>query len=1473
MRTIFSSTTHRGPLVTTFRFGPKLLAKMAVFAFAISLLCSGCGTGMTVLALESPTISQVSPQVVTAGTQSVTVTVQGAGFQSQASLTVNGAAVPTTVVNSTTIAANISGATLAQPVVAQLQVKNSNGGASNQVPFTVTNAPDSTDSLSITTTQLPSAQAGSPYKQSLNASGGTTPYKWNLSSGSLPSGLTLSTAGMISGTPTISGTYTFGVTVVDSATKAQSKSVTYSIVVTPQPSVPTALSISTISLGSGQVGTSYSASLSASGGTPSYTWSLASGRLPAGLTLSSAGVISGAPTASGTSTFAVQVKDSGSPAQTQSASESITVNAAAPSKLTITSTSLAGAKSGSSYSATLSASGGTPGYSWSIASGKLPAGLTLSSSGAISGTPTASGTATFTVQVQDSGSPAQTASAQESIAVSSAPATLTITSTSLGAAQSGSSYSATLSASGGTPGYSWSIASGKLPAGLSLSSAGVISGTATASGTATFTVQVQDSGSPAQTASAQESIAVSAAPATLTIMSTSLGAAQTGSSYSASLSANGGTPGYSWSIASGKLPAGLTLSSAGAISGTPTASGTATFMVQVQDSSSPAQTASKQESIAVSAAPATLTVTSTSLGAAQTGSSYSTTLSASGGTPGYSWSIASGKLPAGLSVSSAGVISGTPTASGTATFTVQVQDSGSPAQTASAQESIAVTAAPATLTVTSTSLAAAQSGSSYNATLSASGGTPNYSWSVTSGSLPAGLSLSSAGVISGTPTASGTASFTVTVSDSGSPVQTASANESIAVSAVPLAVTTSSLSSGSTGSSYSATLSATGGTPSYTWSVTSGNLPAGLTLSSAGLISGVPTTSGTSSFTVGVSDGSSPVQTATAQESITVNAAQANGAGTIWFVRPDGGTRYSANVTNGQCDGQADIAYADAVTANGGTAAPNLHCAFNDVRYMWLDGTYGNSQWVMAGGDTLVIRGCAALPSQQNPDAPHCRIGWDKATGNDAENFWCAGLNTAWGCSMPPPPNGTATQHTRILGACAYGTYSCNPVIGYPYTNNNLTQLFGGFGSGAVMYLSGASYVDVEGLEITSHNGGCTRVGAPAYPAACNTSAPVSDYAEWGIVLTNTTSNITMQDLYIHGLTNIGIGGPIGGPMTLTRVSIDFNAFAGWNFDDGYSTPDAAGSSITQSYVTMVGNGCLEEYPIAHTQFPAKACWDSGSGGFGDSWSGQGSNMDSFTCDHCYIAYNAKDGAMGPHTIIHNLSLTNSMWVGNMGQSGKWGQDNNATFLFQNNLMVGNCMRMSQQLPGAAQTFDLGSGLPGAYLSNYCRAAGPLFDYFAGGGSTVNFNNNTIVTYQPTIFEPGCFTSNGCATAPYNFTNNIILGYTSQYTISPFDAGQAPGLYYLDDNSVQISASNNIEYGVRNGDSCGTNGIICSDPLFVNEPAAGTVPPESTLDNFNFQPASGSPAISAGKSYPGAPTTDYYGNPQTSPLTIGAVVQ
>ncbi len=577
----------------------------------------------------------------------------------------------------------------------------------------------------------------------------------------------------------------------------------------------------------------------------------------------------------------------------------------------------------------------------------------------------------------------------------------------------------------------------------------------------------------------------------------------------------------------------------------------------------------------------------------------------------------------------------------------------------------------------------------------------------------------------------------------------------------------------------------------------------------------------------------------------------------IWFVRADGGTRHSSHLSHGQCDGKSDMGYPG--------HGVNQHCAFNDVRYMYTDGTYGNLAWVMSGGDTLVIRGCNALPQQQNADAPHCRIGRDTA---DHSDFWCAGVEA--GCTIPPPPSGTAEQHTKILGGCAYGIYSCIPVSSYPYTNNNLTQLFAGFGSNA-MYLGGSSYVDIEGLEITAHNGQCARYGTTNPLPGCHRGDPsYSDQADQGITTTNTTSNILLQDVYIHGFSSNGIQGPIGGPFTLKRVSIIFNTFAGWNFDDGGSTPNAAGSTVTQSYVTMIGNGCQEEYPITHTQFPAAGCWDSQTGGFGDAWSGQNASMDSFTCDHCNISYNTKDAALGPHTGLKNLSLTNSMFAANMGQQGKWGMRANSTAYIVNNIIVGGCNRMSEIMPGAKQNFNAnGSTLAGSGLGGFCRAAGDVFAFFAGANSSVRIANNTVVATSATVFDLSCNGSGTCGSSPYYFTNNIFLGYVDPSY--PGSNNQAPGLYYNSDPAVKIVGQNNVEFGIRNGDACGSNGNICADPQLVKQPAQVNRRHQAILDGLSFRPSEHSVTIRRGRSINARLPADFYGNARPATPSVGAV--
>ena len=343
-----------------------------------------------------------------------------------------------------------------------------------------------TQQISITTTTLPAATAGTPYSQSLAASGATPPYSWTLSSSTLPDGLTLNPSGIISGTPTSASiTSNFTIQVSDSSTPPNTATQALSIQVAGTGSIL----ITSLTLPDATVTTPYSGQLTATGGSGSYSWNVSSGTLPGGLALNGAtGLISGTPNSAGTSLFTVTVTDSFNSNVTASLNYTLRSNV-----ITIVTTSpLPVATEGVPFSQTFIATGGLAPYTWSIPSGLIPKGLVLNqTTGILSGVPTVHGTYNLPVTVTAAN---DTTTKTLFLQVNGSGSLLSITTTALIPAPVVNTwYSQQLTATGGTTPYAWSLESGSaLPAGLVLNSSGVISGISTTAGTTTVTVQATD---------------------------------------------------------------------------------------------------------------------------------------------------------------------------------------------------------------------------------------------------------------------------------------------------------------------------------------------------------------------------------------------------------------------------------------------------------------------------------------------------------------------------------------------------------------------------------------------------------------------------------------------------------------------------------------------------------------------------------------------------------------------------------------------------------------------------------------------------------------------------------------------------------------------------------------------------------------------------------------------------------------------
>lgn len=340
--------------------------------------------------------------------------------------------------------------------------------------------------------------------------------------------------------------------------------------------------------------------------------------------------------------------------------------------------------------------------------------------------------------------------------------------------------------------------------------------------------------------------------------------------YAETFLTTSGTAPFTFTLESGTLPPGLNLETSGTLTGLPTTPGSYNFTINAADDED--RSGSKNFTLVVAAENIQIT-SSAPLPNATTGAPYTETLTGSGGTQPYTWTVSAGELPEGLTLSASGILSGIPSEAITSIFTVHMTDANQ--LVADKEFNLSVILSPITI-ATNPSLPYGVRSENYAETLEAQGGTPPYTWSVTSGSLPTGLELTASGLLQGTPTGIGSYTFRLQVSDAENVVTTELFSLSISRSySIPI-MNDLSLGSTTIGSEYSQTVTA----KNYPKSYSIKGLPKGLTYSSkTGIISGRPKVSG--EFTVTATASNSAGRSAEVSDTLTVQALDENWIGSF----------------------------------------------------------------------------------------------------------------------------------------------------------------------------------------------------------------------------------------------------------------------------------------------------------------------------------------------------------------------------------------------------------------------------------------------------------------------------------------------------------------------------------------------------------------------------------------------------------------
>ncbi|QXW19640.1 autotransporter domain-containing protein [Comamonas aquatica] len=932
-------------------------------------------------------------------------------------------------------------------------------------------------SQTVTPPTLPTAYVGVPYSQAFGLTGGFGPYEAYTQIERLPPGLSLDfNTALLSGTPIATGSYSFDVEVYDHGTgqfNIQSYVLAVNLAV---PSAPSAVSAVA---GNGQVSVAFTAPAS-NGGTNITGYTVTSN--PGGFTgTGTASPIIVTGLANGTAyTFTVTATNSQGTGSASAASAAVTPKAAQ----TITFNNPGAQNFGTTP--TLSAS----------STSNLTVSLTSSTTGVC--TITSGGTLTFvsagtcTINADQAGNAAYLAATQvsQSFTVNPViPGAPTIGTATAGDRQASVSFTAPAS-NGGASITGYTVTSS--PGGFTGSgSSSPIAVTGLTNGTAyTFTVTTTNSAGTGAASAASNSVTWALPTLSINDVSNSEGNSGTTTfTFTVTLSAPSAQPvTVNYATANGTAQAGSDyVASSGTLTFSPgqitqmlsvTVYGDTdvepdeTFFVNLSDPSF--ATLSKPQGVGIilnddSAAPI-ITLSPASIANPKVGVAYSQSIAAAGGTAPYTYAI-SGSLPTGLTFASNGILSGTPTVAGSYNFTVIATDSSTGAGApfaGSRAYSVTVAAPTLVLSPASGSLPSATVGWAYSQSFTASDGTAPYTYAITSGSVPTGLSLAANGTLSGTPTVAGSYNFTVTTTDSstgaGAPFTSSHAySVTVAAGAIPV-VSAIAPSSGPSSGGTTVTITGTGfgGATAVTFGASSAT---GFTVNSATQITATaPAGTGTVDIRVTTAGGTSATSAA---DQFTYVVAPAIPSLSISDVTQNEGNSGGAafNFTVTLTSASASAVTVNYATSNGSATAPSDYTATSGA-LTFAPGQITQTVTVQVNGDTTVEPDETFFVNLSSP--------FNATLGKSQGVATIVNDDNALSVSAPNKTVSVAAGAEAVVDVVAGATggpFTAATVVSLAPASAGVATIAGGSGVYSVRFVPAGSFAGVAVVTYTLTNG------------------------------------------------------------------------------------------------------------------------------------------------------------------------------------------------------------------------------------------------------------------------------------------------------------------------------------------------------------------------------------------------------------------